>query len=217
MTSSVDRPSCHYPMTVHSSSKAGSAVGCFEKLPHAELGSKPAAARAHPVSRVPNSSWSTVELVTRTGSPLCRRPPSPHPRRPASPRSRDTTCSRGPSSSPPRAASASTRRQYRAIFHAFGDWPAGELGPPPSSQIWTPVSLPPMADASRRAMCEAGGRRRRRRRRCGCICRYRLRAGLGPRIGRRGRGRAVVEARAGAAGDAHRHRLRQSPRWRWSA
>jgi hypothetical protein len=30
-----------------------------------------------------------------------------------------------------RAASASTRRQYRAIFRAFGDWLAGELGRPP--------------------------------------------------------------------------------------
>ena len=30
-----------------------------------------------------------------------------------------------------RAASASTRRQYGAIFRAFGDWLAGELGRPP--------------------------------------------------------------------------------------
>src|SRR5450755_1635145 len=30
-----------------------------------------------------------------------------------------------------RAASASTRRQYAAIFRAFGDWLAGELGRPP--------------------------------------------------------------------------------------
>jgi hypothetical protein len=30
-----------------------------------------------------------------------------------------------------RAASASTRRQYRAIFRAFGDWLAGALGHPP--------------------------------------------------------------------------------------
>jgi integrase len=30
-----------------------------------------------------------------------------------------------------RAASVSTRRQYRAIFRAFGDWLAGELGRPP--------------------------------------------------------------------------------------
>jgi hypothetical protein len=32
-----------------------------------------------------------------------------------------------------RAASASTRRQYGAIFRAFGDWLVGELGRPP----WT--------------------------------------------------------------------------------
>ena len=31
-----------------------------------------------------------------------------------------------------RAASASTRRQYGAIFRAFGDWLAGELGRPPA-------------------------------------------------------------------------------------
>ncbi len=30
-----------------------------------------------------------------------------------------------------RAASAGTRRQYAAIFRAFGDWLAGELGRPP--------------------------------------------------------------------------------------
>jgi len=30
-----------------------------------------------------------------------------------------------------RAASASTRRQYAAIFRAFGDWLASELGRPP--------------------------------------------------------------------------------------
>jgi integrase len=30
-----------------------------------------------------------------------------------------------------RAATASTRRQYEAIFRAFGDWLAGELGRPP--------------------------------------------------------------------------------------
>ncbi|MGO9900582.1 MAG: hypothetical protein ACLP0J_12990 [Solirubrobacteraceae bacterium] len=30
-----------------------------------------------------------------------------------------------------RAASASTRRQYAAIFRAFGDWLAGEFGRPP--------------------------------------------------------------------------------------
>src|SRR5919108_4019893 len=30
-----------------------------------------------------------------------------------------------------RAAAASTRRQYGAIFRAFGDWLAGELGRPP--------------------------------------------------------------------------------------
>jgi hypothetical protein len=30
-----------------------------------------------------------------------------------------------------RATSASTRRQYGAIFRAFGDWVAGEVGRPP--------------------------------------------------------------------------------------
>ena len=36
-----------------------------------------------------------------------------------------------------RAASVSTRRQYAAIFRAFGDWLAGELGRPPLA--WTPT------------------------------------------------------------------------------
>ena len=74
-----------------------------------------------------------------------------------------------------RAASVSTRRQYGAIFRAFGDWLAGELGRPPRGRrsrrrrhrrLWPPPRHRPVVAAAAR----------RRRRRCACICRWSARS-----------------------------------------
>lgn len=68
-----------------------------------------------------------------------------------------------------RAATPSTRRQYGAIFHAFGDWLAAELGRPP---VVRDLDADVIA-AYGRHLATSGGRGgpRRRRRPCACICR----------------------------------------------
>jgi hypothetical protein len=69
-----------------------------------------------------------------------------------------------------RAASASTRRQYGAIFRAFGDWLASELGRPP---VVGDLDADVIA-AYGRHLATSGGRGggRPRRRPCVCICRW---------------------------------------------
>jgi hypothetical protein len=65
-----------------------------------------------------------------------------------------------------RAASASTRRQYVAIFRAFGDWLAGELGRPP---VVGDLDTDVIAAYGRHLAVSVGATAARpRRRRCGC-------------------------------------------------
>jgi hypothetical protein len=201
MMSSVDRPSCHYPMTVHSSSKAGSPAAASRSC------HMPSLVRSVPQLSLIRVARPELELVDRRAGHTHRVP---------------AVSSTAVSASPPpalsalaghnlfagaefiaaRAASASTRRQYRAIFHAFGDWPAGELGPPPRRRSGhrCHCRLWPILRSGRCTRRAAGGDGDG-----AGVSIDTVGAGLGPRIGRRGRGRAVAEARAGAAGDAHRH------------
>jgi MYXO-CTERM domain-containing protein len=68
-----------------------------------------------------------------------------------------------------RAASPSTRRQYGAIFRAFGDWLAGELGRPPVVGDLDADGSSPTAGTWLRLVGAAAARRRRRP--CACTCR----------------------------------------------
>jgi len=71
-----------------------------------------------------------VELVSTAGTAVSSSAPSPSPPPvPAALRERNLFAEAERIAA--RAASASTRRQYGAIFRAFGDWLARELGRPP--------------------------------------------------------------------------------------
>ena len=109
------------------------------------------------------------ELVAERRGGRVGQLPSPPPRRPPLRRSRSATCSARRSGSPPGRRRASTRRQYGAIFRAFGDWLAGELGRPP---VVGDLDADVIA-AYGRHLATSGGRGggRRRRRPCACICR----------------------------------------------
>ena len=148
-----------------------------------------------------------AELVTSAGA-VASAAPSPPPRRPSASAARTSaTCSARRERIAARAATASTRRQYGAIFRAFGDWLAGELGRPPvvgdldadviaaygrhlATSRWSRRPAGGAGDRARVSVDDPGARPRAR-----------SRGG--------GRRRARAAARARAAGDAHRHRLRQ--------
>ena len=70
------------------------------------------------------------ELVTSAGAAASATALSP-PRRPSGLGLEERNLFAEAGRIAARAASASTRRQYGAIFRAFGDWLAGELGRPP--------------------------------------------------------------------------------------
>jgi hypothetical protein len=108
-----------------------------------------------------------------------------------------------------RAATASTRRQYAAIFRAFGDWLAGELGRPP---VVGDLDADVIA-AYARHLATSGGRGGGPAAPATVLVYLSMVRALARelRCGRGGRGRSRAQARARAAGDAHRHRLRQLP------
>src|SRR5512135_2718192 len=70
------------------------------------------------------------ELVTSAVAAVSDIRPSPSPQ-PAVPGLQERNLFGEAERIAARAASVSTRRQYGAIFRAFGDWLAGELGRPP--------------------------------------------------------------------------------------
>jgi hypothetical protein len=87
--------------------------------------------RARSNSRSPRSPSPSSRSSTSSSSRLLSwLPPSPSPP-PQAPGSHDRNLFGEAERIAARAATASTRRQYAAIFRAFGDWLAGELRRPP--------------------------------------------------------------------------------------